>query len=65
MKNVNHTILGGGLSSLINDQLIKNAVILCDFKKKSRNLISFMNKMDWGAILLFGEDILILIVLKN
>ena len=60
MKNVNHTILGGGLSSLINDQLIN--VIL---KKKSRNVISFMSKMDWGAILLFGEDILILIVLKN
>ena len=34
MKNHNHTILGGGLSALIKDQTIKNAVILCDFEKK-------------------------------
>lgn len=62
MKNVNHTILGGGLSSLINDQLIKNAVILCDFKKKIEKCNKFYeqnglggNTLIWGGYFNFNR----------
>ncbi len=62
MKNLNHTILGGGLSSLINDQIIKNAVILCDFKKKIEKSNKFYeqcglggNTLIWGGYVNFNR----------
>ena len=62
MKNLNHTILGGGLSSLINDQIVKNAVILCDFKKRIEKSNKFYeqsglggNTLIWGGYVNFNR----------
>jgi hypothetical protein len=49
MKIINHSILGGGLSALIRDQVLKNGIIFCETGKKVNKSGRFYEYMGNGG----------------